>query len=187
MTTNTTEKQFQKDIINHLESTGYIHRSTLNYEKATCLDPELTLKFILKTQPREWEKFKRVYGDKAEQKFFYRLVNEIDRKGTIHVLRNGFRDVGAYFSLFYPQPNNNKNPDLFQKYEGNIFSVIDELEYDTHGNRIDLVVFINGLPILTIELKDTFSQGVEKKLGVCAHSFHMIRVLLCCLRGLAKR
>lgn len=164
MTTNTTEKQFQKDIINHLESTGYIHRSTLNYEKATCLDPELTLKFILKTQPREWEKFKRVYGDKAEQKFFYRLVNEIDRKGTIHVLRNGFRDVGAYFSLFYPQPNNNKNPDLFKKYEGNIFSVIDELEYQhrAHGDRLDLVIFINGIPILTIELKDTFSQGVEK-------------------------
>lgn len=164
MTTNTTEKQFQNDIINHLESTGYIHRrSTRNYEKATCLDPELTLKFVMDTQPREWKKFKRVYGEQSEQKFLYRLVSEIEKKGTIHVLRNGFKDVGAYFSLFYPQPNNNKNPDLFQKFEGNIFSVIDELEYEgrEHGNRIDLVVFINGLPVLTIELKDTFSQGVE--------------------------
>jgi type I restriction enzyme R subunit len=164
MTTNTTEKQFQNDIINHLESTGYIHRNSIrNYEKATCLDPELTLKFVMDTQPREWKKFKRVYGEKAEQKFLYRLVSEIEKKGTIHVLRNGFKDVGAYFSLFYPQPNNNKNPDLFKKFEGNIFSVIDELEYEgrEHGNRIDLVIFINGLPVLTIELKDTFSQGVE--------------------------
>ncbi|MFU2192209.1 MAG: type I restriction endonuclease subunit R [Methanobacterium sp.] len=164
MTTDTTEKQFQNDIINHLESTGYIHRNSIrNYEKATCLDPELTLKFVMDTQPREWKKFKRVYGEKAEQKFLYRLVSEIEKKGTIHVLRNGFKDVGAYFSLFYPQPNNNKNPDLFKKFEGNIFSIIDELEYEgrEHGNRIDLVVFINGLPVLTIELKDTFSQGVE--------------------------
>lgn len=159
-----TEKQFQNDIINHLESTGYVHRkSHQNYEKASCLDLELTLKFVMNTQPREWKKFKRVYGEKAEQKFLYRLVSEIENKGTIHVLRNGFKDVGAYFNLFYPQPNNNKNPDLFRKYDGNIFSVIDELEYEDreHGNRIDLVVFINGLPVLTIELKDTFSQGVE--------------------------
>lgn len=105
----------------------------------------------------------RVYGNKAEQKFFFRLVNEIDKKGTIHVLRNGFKDVGCYFNLFYPQPNNNKNPDLFKKYNGNIFSVIDELEYQDkeHGNRVDLAIFINGIPILTIELKDTFAQGVK--------------------------
>lgn len=164
MTTDTSEKRFQKDIINHLESTGYIHRNSIrHFEKTTCLDPELTLKFIMDTQPREWKKFKRVYGEKAEKKFFYRLVSEIDKKGTIHVLRNGFKDVGAYFNLFYPQPNNNKNPDLFKKFAGNIFSVVDELEYQDResGNRIDLVVFINGLPVLTIELKDTFSQGVE--------------------------
>jgi len=66
--------------------------------------------------------------------------------------------------LFYPKPNNKKNPDLFEKFEKNVFSVIDELEYQKKekGNRLDLVVFINGLPIITIELKDTFSQGVEK-------------------------
>ena len=164
MSTDTTEKRFQNDIINHLESTGYVRRNSIrNYNKAACLDPELTLKFVMGTQPDEWDKFKRVYGENAEEKFFYRLVNEIDNKGTIHVLRNGFRDAGAYFDIFYPQPNNNRNPDLFDKFSSNIFSVIDELEYQDResGNRIDLVILINGLPILTIELKDSFSQGVE--------------------------
>ena len=164
MSTDTTEKRFQNDIIDHLESTGYVRRNSIrNYNKVMCLDPELTLQFVMDTQPRDWEKFKRVYGEKAEEKFFYRLINEIDNKGTIHVLRNGFRDAGAYFDLFYPQPNNNRNPDLFEKFSSNIFSVIDELEYQDResGNRIDLVIFINGLPILTIELKDSFSQGVE--------------------------
>lgn len=165
MTANTSEKQFQNDIVNHLESTGYKRRNThKHYNKATCLDPELTLKFVQGTQPKDWKKWQRIYGSKAEQKFFFRLVSEIDNKGTIHVLRNGFKDAGCYFDLFYPQPNNNKNPDLFKKYEGNIFSVIDELEYQDKelGNRIDLAIFINGIPISTIELKNTFTQGVEK-------------------------
>ncbi|WP_429224006.1 type I restriction endonuclease subunit R [Methanobacterium oryzae] len=149
--------------MNHLTSTGYTKRTTHNYNIATCLDPELTLKFILDTQEKEWKKYQRVYGDKAEEKFFKRLVLELQNKGTIHILRNGFKDSGSQFKLFYPKPNNNKNPDLFDKFDKNIFSVVDELEYQEkeNGNRLDLVIFINGLPILTIELKDTFSQGVE--------------------------
>lgn len=164
MTVDTSEKRFQKDIINHLISTGHIKRSSSDYNKASCLDPELTLKFIKDTQSTLWKKFETVYGDSSEQKFFYRLISEINEKGTINVLRNGFKDVGCYFKLFYPKPNNNKNQDLFEQFEKNIFSVIDELEYEQKdvSKRIDLVVFINGLPIITMELKDTFSQGVEK-------------------------
>jgi len=162
--TDTSEKAFQNDIIAHLLSTGYHKRGNENYNKAACLDPELTLKFIHDTQEKEWKKFQRVYGEQTERKFFYRLVNEIEKKGTINVLRNGFKDAGCYFKLFYPKPNTHKNPDLFEKFEKNIFSVIDELEYEQKedGKRLDLVIFINGLPIITIELKDTFSQGVEK-------------------------
>ena len=162
--TDTSEKAFQNDIIAHLISTGYHKRGNENYNKASCLDPELTLKFVQDTQPREWKKFQRVYGEQSEQKFFYRLLNEIDKKGTINVLRNGFKDAGCHFKLFYPKPNNRKNPDLFEQFEKNIFSVIDELEYEQKedGKRLDLVISVNGLPIITIELKDTFSQGVEK-------------------------
>ncbi len=164
MITDTSEKTFQNDIINHLASTGYHKRDNKNYNRASCIDPELTLRFTQDTQPKEWKKFQRVYGEQAEQKFFYRLVNEIEKKGTINVLRNGFKDVGCHFKLFYPKPNTHKNPDLFEKFDKNIFSVIDELEYEQkeEGKRLDLVISINGLPIITIELKDTFSQGVEK-------------------------
>jgi len=164
MVTDTTEKAFQNDIIAHLVSTGYKNRGTTCYNKATCLDPELTLKFIQDTQEKSWKRFKKVYGDEAEKKFFYRLTTEIDKKGTINVLRNGFKDVGCHFQIFYPRPNNKKNPELAENFEKNIFSVIDELEYQDRekGNRLDLAIFINGLPIITIELKDTFSQGVEK-------------------------
>ncbi|MCL2115040.1 MAG: type I restriction endonuclease [Methanobrevibacter sp.] len=162
MTTNTSEKNFQKEIINHFASTSYLKRDSTNFSKDIAIDIELTLKFIKTTQKNEWNKFKKIYKDNPELKFLSRLANEIENKGTLHVLRNGFKDVGAYFKLFYPKPNNNKNPDLFENYEKNIFSVIDELEYqEANSNRIDLAIFINGLPIATIELKNTFQQGVE--------------------------
>ena len=162
--TDTSEKAFQNDIITHLTSTGYVKREAADYNKSSCLDPELVLNFVRATQEKEWRKFERIYKEQADEKFLTRLVKEIDRKGTIHILRNGFKDVGCDFALFYPKPNNNKNPDLFEKFERNIFSVIDELEYQDRekGNRLDLVIFINGIPIITIELKDTFSNGVEK-------------------------
>ena len=163
MKTNTTEKDFQKQIIEHLANTGYAVRNIKQYDKAACLDIELVLNFIKTTQPKPWKRFEDLYKDQAEQKILYRLVNELNTKGTIEILRNGFKDVGCHFKLFYPKPNNNKNLDLFDKYEANVFSVIDELEYEKRdmGNRVDLALFINGIPVISIELKDTFSQGVE--------------------------
>jgi len=164
MVTDTSEKAFQNEIIAHLTSTGYHQRGNANYNQPSGLDPQLVLKFVKESQPSQWKKYERHFKDNAEQKFLFRLITELNKKGTIEILRNGFKDYGCIFKLFYPRPNNKKNPDLFEKSEKNIFSVIDELEYEARekGNRLDLVIFINGIPIITIELKDTFSQGVEK-------------------------
>lgn len=162
MSTDTSEKGFQRDFYTYLESTGYLKRTTANYDVGSCLDIELVLKFIKTTQPKAWNKFVRHNKNNAEVNFIKSLVRQINNNGTIDVLRNGFRDISK-FVLFYPRPNNDLNPELKAKFNKNIFSVIDELEYENkeHGNRLDLVIFINGIPISTIELKDTFSQGVE--------------------------
>lgn len=163
MSTDTSEKGFQKDIISYLTSTGYEKRTTKNYNVSSCLDVELVLKFIHTTQPKKWKKFARIHKSNPEASFISSLVKRINKYGTIDVLRNGFRDAGTKFNLFYPPPNNSLNPELKAKFNQNIFSVVDELEYEnkTNGNRLDLVIFINGIPISTIELKNTFSQGVE--------------------------
>ena len=162
MSSDTSEKGFQKDIIAYLTSTGYVKRTTNDYNVVSCLDVELVLKFIHETQPKAWNKFAKVNKNNPEFKFIASLKRQIDKNGTIEVLRNGFRDI-AHFDLFYPRPNNTLNPELKAKFNKNIFSVVDELEYQNkeNGNRLDLVIFINGIPISTIELKNTFSQGVE--------------------------
>ena len=166
MSTDTSEKGFQKDFYTYLESTGFKKRSTKDYDVGSCLDVELVLKFIQTTQPKAWSKFSKHNKSNAEVNFIKSLVRQIKNNGTIDVLRNGFRDI-AKFQLFYPRPNNNLNPELKAKFNKNIFSVIDELEYEDkkHANRLDLVIFINGIPISTIELKDTFSQGVENAIN----------------------
>ena len=163
MSLDTSEKGFQKDFINYLTSTGYVKRTTKDYDTITCLDVELVLNFIYATQPKAWKKFVRINKSNPEANFISSLMRRIAKYGTIDVLRNGFRDAGTKFELFYPMPNNNLNPELKAKFNQNIFSVIDELEYENkdNGNRLDLVIFINGIPISTIELKNTFSQGVE--------------------------
>ena len=122
----------------------------------------MVLEFIQTTQPKAWNKFARHNKNNPEVNFIKSLVRQINNNGTIDVLRNGFRDI-AKFDLFYPRPYNDLNLELKAKFNKNIFSVIDELEYEKKekGNRLDLVIFINGIPISTIELKDTFSQGVE--------------------------
>lgn len=163
MSSDTSEKGFQKDFINYLTSTGYVKRTTKDYNVVSCLDVELVLNFIHTTQPKAWKKFAKINKSNPEVNFIKSLVRRIAKYGTIDVLRNGFRDAGTKFDLFYPMPNNSLNPELKAKFNQNIFSVIDELEYENkdNGNRLDLVIFINGIPISTIELKNTFSQGVE--------------------------
>ena len=162
MSSDTSEKGFQNDIITYLTSTGYVKRTTNNYDVTSCLDIELVLNFIHATQPKAWKKFAKHNKSNAEARFIMSLVRQIKKKGTIAVLRDGFRDI-AKFDLFYPRPNNDLNPELKAKFNQNIFSVIDELEYEhkDKGNRLDLVIFINGIPVSTIELKNTFTQSVD--------------------------
>lgn len=162
MSSDTSEKGFQNDIIRYLTSTGYVKRTTNDYDVTSCLDVELVLKFIHATQPKAWKKFAKHNKTNAEARFIMSLVRQIKKKGTITVLREGFRDI-AKFDLFYPRPNNDLNPELKAKFNKNIFSVVDELEYQNKdkGNRLDLVIFINGIPISTIELKNTFTQSVD--------------------------
>ena len=171
ITTDTTERDFQRQIIEHLENTWYRVRKTQSFDKISCLDIELLLGFIKNSQSKLWERFISLHWESAESKFIHRLNNVLNTKWTIEVLKNWFKDSWCHFKLFFSKPNNNRNLELFEKFEANIFSVTPELEYQDreNGNRIDVVIFINGLPVFSIELKDTFSQWVEKAMNQYRH------------------
>ncbi len=142
---------------------GYLRRRPEDYDRELCLLPRDVLDFVLATQPREWEKLKQRHGAEVRQKFLERLASEIGRRGTLHVLRNGVKDLGCSFRLAYFRPASGLNEATRRLYEGNIFSVVRQLRYSTRNEKsLDLVLFLNGLPIFTAELKNPLTgQNVE--------------------------
>jgi len=154
---------FEDYIVDYLTKHDYIERFNENYSVNNCFDVELLISFIKESQEDKWNYLIKKTGNNAEKEFVKTLHRRLNNKSTIHVLRNELSVFGIRFNLFYSKPYNNLNPDLSKKYHHNIFSVIKELKYEDKddSNRVDLVIFLNGIPIITIELKDTFNQGVQ--------------------------
>ncbi|MBN2560395.1 MAG: type I restriction endonuclease subunit R [Phycisphaerae bacterium] len=136
---------------------GYQRRKPDDYDRELCLIPSDVIDFIYATQPKEWEKLKKLHGEDAKAKFLRRLASEIQKRGTIDVLRKGVKDHGCSFEMVCFKPSHGLNPEILERYQANLFSVVRQLEYSLKGkSSLDLGVFVNGLPIFTAELKDPF-------------------------------
>lgn len=159
------EKKFEEHIEAVLTSTasGYRKRDPKNYNAESCMDEEMLFEFIYATQAPEWEKLKEQHGEEVKTKFIYRLKTEIEKRGLLDVLRKGFADYGSRFQLVYFAPESNLNPEHALLYQNNIFSIIRQVKFSEQDEKtLDTVIFLNGLPISTIELKNYFTgQNVE--------------------------
>ncbi|WP_441001157.1 type I restriction endonuclease subunit R [Fodinibius sp. SL11] len=134
---------------------GYCQRTTEDYDKSLCLIPKDVIDFIKATQPKEWRKYKDIVGEDAEDELLKEVKKKIDRRGTIFVFRNVLRASGCRFKLTYFKPNTSLNPELQKKYKANFFSVVRQLKYsEENENSLDMGIFLNGLPIFTVELKN---------------------------------
>jgi type I restriction enzyme R subunit len=91
---------------------GYRRRRPEDYNKELCLDPGMAIDFILATQPKVWERLKQHHGSEVKERFLKRLSSEIERRGTLDVLRNGIKDSGCSFKLAYFRPASGLNEDL---------------------------------------------------------------------------
>src|SRR6266581_1875040 len=151
------EKQFETEIEAALAARGYEKGRPEDYHKALVLLPKTVLRFVQATQPKEWAKLKDQYKGEAGERFLARLSSEIERRGTLDVLRNGVRDVGAKVGLAFFRPPTKLNPETQKLYQANVFTAVRQLEYMEEGGRPrypDLTIFLNGLPIFTAELKN---------------------------------
>ena len=153
--TDTSEKGFQKLIVNYLTETHKFSESSPNdFDKEFCINTELLFEFIKATQPESFE----VIQKKGERDFLLQLDNRIRERGVIEVLRKGVKHFDKTIDLFYRQPSSNLNPKDTERYKANIFSVTEELKYTSKNeNRLDLTIFLNGIPIITMELKNPLS------------------------------
>lgn len=161
-----TEKIFEDELCEHLASHGWSVRTHLktaaSYSRELALFPDDLLTFVRETQPKEWEKFKKWHNGQSEAIFVKRVAEQLDKHGTLHLLRHGFKDRDAKFFLCQFRPAHKKNPQLWDWYEKNRLTVIRQLHYSLHNeNSIDLVLFVNGLPVSTAELKTDLTQNIK--------------------------
>lgn len=164
MTTATNEKSFEEDVIEkNLLEQGYIKSFSQDYNKENCIDEKLLFSFIENTQAEEFEKIKKRHGEHYKDLFCKRIFNQIQNNGVIDVLRKGVVDGDVKIKLLYDLPTSNKNSQIIANYQKNIFSVTRQLYYsELNNNSLDMAIFINGLPVITFELKNQWTnQTVE--------------------------
>ncbi|MBZ7995063.1 type I restriction endonuclease subunit R [Campylobacter canadensis] len=155
-----TEKDLETFIENHLLSNGYIKRQSDDYDKNYGVDTQILFEFLKSTQLKSLNDLAlRVGENNVKEKLLKRLSSECDKKGTLEVLKNGFSENGIKFSLLYPKPNNSLNQTADYNYSCNKFCVIRQLYFSNQTSEsIDIVIFINGLSVATIELKNPFTN-----------------------------
>ena len=153
-----TEENFEDHIEAHLNRSGYRSRQSAIYNREICLIPGETLQFIQDTQPEVYRRLERQYGEETPSKLLNRVSKEIERRGVLDVLRKGVIDRGCRFNLTYFRPSSGMNPDHGRLYAQNRFSLIRQLKYSAKNEKsVDMGLFLNGLPLVTMELKNSLT------------------------------
>jgi type I restriction enzyme R subunit len=159
--TDTSEAGLEKLIVESLvNEASYEQGEPAEYDRDLCVDRERVFRFLRSTQPEVAEKIGIGKTTAAEDKFLGRLSDKIKTEGIVEVLRKGIRDGQHEITLYYPQPASRHNPKASQHYQANIFSVTRQLRFSSDHKRLalDLVIFINGLPLITFELKNNLTK-----------------------------
>src|SRR5690606_38078432 len=162
MTTDTTEKGLETHIAQYLvNENGYLLRENTAYDNVACLDSALLFEFLEATQPKAVAKLKAFHKDLYEQKIIKRLNDQIQAKGVIEVLRKGITDgfTDTKLNLLYDQPVSSYNVAAKALYDANLFSVMRQVYFSpTNKKSLDVVVFINGIPVISFELKNELTK-----------------------------
>ena len=156
----TFENEIEYSLIGH---GGYIKGTPADYNRKFAIDTKLLFRFLKESQPVEWEKLCKKHGDDVEAGFLRKLYKDLDTYGMLHVLRHGVIDAPAKLSMCVFKPASHMNRTSQTLYEKNILSITRQIHYSLKNeNSIDVVLFINGLPVVTLELKNPITgQTVE--------------------------
>lgn len=168
------EKKLQQEIATYLSEHGWLHSPTSEgYDKERAIFPEDVLGWLEDTAPENFAKVVPPHGDdaaraKGERRILDRLTSQLsqperDGGGVLNVLRKGFLVPGARrFKMLQMPPADDRNPQIAARYAQNRLRVVQEVVYSTRkADRIDLVFFLNGLPVATVEIKTDFTQSLQ--------------------------
>ena len=161
------EAQFQQDIIQAMTANGWLTGPASGYDRVHALYPEDLVGYVRDAWPERWDKFCKNHPQNPEAALIKATVRELERHGTLEVLRHGFKVPGVKLDLCSFQPDHGMNPESLARYGANRLRVVPEVSYSPHAQegkynpRLDLVLFVNGIPVATLELKSGFKQPIE--------------------------
>lgn len=166
------EHQFQQDIITAMTAQGWLTGPGSGYDRRTALYTEDFLGYFKEAWPERWDKFAKANPNNPDEVLVQKMVRELEQSGTLDVLRHGFKLPAVKVELCSLKPDHGMNPDTLKRYQCNRLRVVPEVSYSPHAReagaggqsynpRLDLVLFVNGIPTATLELKSEFKQSVE--------------------------
>lgn len=156
----TREINFEDTVFDFLKGSKlYTPRFSKNFNLEYVLDVELLEQFIQNTQPETWMKLERQFPVNTMEAVAKEYAKLRDKRGVLNLIREGFVLQGAKINLISFKPSSGLNPDHQKKYEENRFSICRQVHYSTRfpDKSLDLVIAINGIPIITLELKNEFT------------------------------
>lgn len=153
------ELGLEENIERSLVESGYASRrlegQALQDFKKHAIDVEMLFQFLEDTQPKHMGRLKKIHGERYERNVLQRLNQELNRRGIIDCLRHGIKDRGVHLRLVYNKPPSTLNQLLVDNYHKNIFTVSRQVYYSMKNqNSLDVVLFLNGFPIVVMELKN---------------------------------
>ena len=153
---NYKEKDLESFIESYLlEHNGYIKRESKDYDKDLCFDAELLISFLESTQSKALDKLKKRLGENYKSEILKHIALKIGKEGIVKALQKAIEIRGIKLHLAYRKPSNTLNSDSVKNYHKNTLSIIRQLYYSKDNtNSIDMVVFLNGIPLVSIELKN---------------------------------
>jgi len=160
------EISFETEVCEYLGSHDwdYADGDAANYDRARALFPADVLAWVQVTQPKAWETLTKNHGAQAGETLLARLRDQLNQRGTLDVLRHGVELMGLKqpVKLAEFKPALAINAEIMARYNANRLRVVRQVHYSLNNeNSIDLVLFLNGLPVATAELKTDFTQSVK--------------------------
>ncbi|PPQ39571.1 type I restriction enzyme, R subunit [Rhodoblastus acidophilus] len=157
------EKHFEDYIVSKLKAQGWLVGTTSGYDTERALYADDLIGWLQDTQPEKWDKLVQGNGEKARDVLMDRLAKVMEDRGIMDVLRNGFQIAGCgQIDISEAAPEDKRNKDVLKRYAANRLRVVPQLKYHpTRNLAIDLVLFINGIPVATIEIKTDFTQSAD--------------------------
>src|ERR1700733_323566 len=161
-----TERSFEDEVCAHLGASGWLYERDdwKVYNRTRALFPADVLAWAQGAQPKAWAALVKNHGTQAADVLLDRIRDQIDKRGTLDVLRHGVDLLGLSGTLSLAQfkPALLVNSDILTRYAANRLRVVRQVHYSTSSeNSLDLVLFLNGIPVATAELKTDFTQSID--------------------------